>query len=84
MFDQYLRNTQIPQLSYYYSADKKQVYYRWDSCVSGFNLQLVLWQEDKNVRIKPTQKWQNLSDVTFFDTAWIGKNYYIKLREVQP
>ena len=34
VFDQYLRNTQIPQLSYYYSADKKKVYYRWDSCVN--------------------------------------------------
>lgn len=78
VFDQYLRNTQIPQLSYYYSADKKKVYYRWDSCIAGFNLQLVLWQGDKNVHIKPTQKWQTLNDVTFFDTAWIEKNYYIK------
>lgn len=84
VFDQYLRTTQIPQLSYYYSADKKTVSYRWDSCVTGFNLQLALWQGDKSIRIKPTQKWQSLKDAAFFDTAWIGKNYYIRLKEVTP
>ena len=83
VFDQYLSNTQIPQLSYYYSADKKKVFYRWDSCVAGFNLQLALLHDDKNIRIKPTQKWQSTSDIAFFDTAWIEKNYYIRLKEVK-
>jgi aminopeptidase N len=84
VFDQYLRNTQIPQLSYYYSDDKQKVFYRWDSCVTGFNLQLVLFKDDKSIRIKPTQKWNSLSDVDFFDAAAIEKNYYIKLKEAQP
>lgn len=83
VFDQYLRNTQIPQLSYYYSDDKKKVYYRWDSCVSGFNLQLVLFNGDKSIRVNPTQEWKNLNDVNFFDTAAIIKNYYIKMKEVK-
>lgn len=83
VFDQYLRNTQIPQLSYYYSTDKKKVYYRWDSCVAGFNLQLNLMHDDKTLRIKPTQKWKSLNDVTSFDTAWINKQYYIRIEEVQ-
>lgn len=83
VFDQYLRNTQIPQLSYYYSPDKKKVYYRWDSCINSFNLQLVLLHDGKTIRIKPTQKWKSLSDTAFFNTAWIDKHYYIKLKEVQ-
>ncbi len=83
VFGQYLRNTQIPQLSYYYSHDKKKIFYRWDSCVAGFNLQLALLRNDKSIRIKPTEKWQSTSDVTFFDTAWIEKNYYIRLKEVK-
>jgi aminopeptidase N len=82
VFDQYLRNTQIPQLSYYYSDDKKKVYYRWDSCIAGFNLQLVLSLDDKSIRVSPTQQWKTLDDASFFDTVWILKNYYIQIKEV--
>lgn len=81
VFDQYLRTVQIPQLSYYYSDDKKKVYYKWDSCVAGFNMQLVLFHNDKSIRIKPTQKWSALNDASFFDISWIQKNYYINLKE---
>jgi len=83
IFDQYLRNTTIPELEYYYSADKKQVFYRWDSCVSGFNMPLVLMYEGKSLRIYPTQKWKQLSDVSLFDPSWIDKNYYIRLKQVK-
>ncbi|SFP65467.1 Peptidase family M1 [Parafilimonas terrae] len=83
VFDQYLSNIQIPQLSYYYSPDKKKVYYRWDSCINGFNLQLVLLHDGKAIRIKPTQQWKSLNDTAFFNTAWIDKHYYIKLKEVK-
>ncbi len=82
VFDQYLRTTQVPQLSYYYSADKKQVYYRWDSCVTGFNMQLVLWHDGKSLRIYPTQQWRSSKNVAFFDTAWIVNNYYMRIKEV--
>jgi aminopeptidase N len=83
IFDQYLRKTTIPELQYYYSADKKQVFYRWDSCVSGFNMPLVLTYEGKSLRIYPTQKWKQLSDVSLFDPSWIDKNYYIRLKQVK-
>jgi aminopeptidase N len=83
VFNQYLRTTQIPQLSYYYSPDKKTVYYRWDSCVAGFDLQLVLWLDNKNLRIYPTQQWKSLNNFSFFDTEAIWKNYYIKIKEVK-
>lgn len=84
VFDQYLRTTQIPQLEYYYAADKKKVCYRWDSCIAGFNMPLVLIHESKNMRIYPTQGWKTLDDPSFFDPAWIVKNYYIRLKEVAP
>ena len=82
VFDQYLRTTQIPQLSYYYSKDSMNVFYKWDSCVTGFNMQLVLWHDDKSIRIKPTQQWQQLKDVDFFNTDWISKNYYVNIKEI--
>jgi aminopeptidase N len=83
VFDQYLRTTQIPQLSYYYSDDKKKVFYRWDSCVAGFNLQLVLQHEGKSLRIYPTQEWKSSTAVDFFDPGQIVNNYYIQLKQVE-
>ena len=83
VFDQYLRTTQIPQLSYYYNDNKTQVFYRWDSCVTGFNMPLTLTRDGKSMRISPTQKWQTLNDASFFNTAWIENNYYIRLKEVK-
>jgi aminopeptidase N len=83
VFDQYLRTTQIPQLSYYYSPDKKMISYRWDSCITGFNMPLVLKHDNKSIRIYPTQQWKSLNDVSFFDPEWVEKNYYIKIKEVK-
>jgi aminopeptidase N len=83
VFDQYLRTTQIPQLSYYYSDDKKKVFYRRDSCVAGFNLQLVLQHEGKSLRIYPTQEWKSSTAVDFFDPCQIFNNYYIQLKQVE-
>ncbi len=83
VFDQYLRTTQIPQLSYYYNNDKSKVFYRWDSCVTGFNMPLTLVHDGKSMHIFPTEKWKALNDVSFFDNAWIENNYYIRLKEVK-
>ena len=83
LFDQYLRTTQIPQLSYYFNDDKSKVFYRWDSCITGFNMPLTLIHDNKSSRIYPTQQWKSLSDISFFNTAWIENNYYVKLKEVK-
>jgi aminopeptidase N len=83
VFDQYLRTTQIPQLSYYYAADKKQIYYRWDSCVQGFNMPLTLIHNKEVLHIYPTQQWRSSKNVDFFDTAWMENNYYIRVKEVE-
>ncbi len=82
VFDQYLRTTQIPQLSYYYSDDKKTLYYRWDSCITGFNMPLTLIHDNKTLRIIPTQQWKKLNDISFFDPSWIENNFYIRIKEV--
>jgi aminopeptidase N len=83
VFTQYLRTTQIPQLSYYYNDDKTKLYYRWDSCITGFNMPLTLIHNNKTLRISPTQQWKSLNDVSFFDTSWIENNFYIMLKEVR-
>jgi aminopeptidase N len=87
VFDQYLRTTQIPQLEYYYPADKKDIYYRWDSCVKGFNLRLVISKNNKTLTLNATQQWKSLkmndTDSTLFDLDYLDKNYYIRLKQVQ-
>jgi len=35
------------------------------------------------LRIYPTQKWKQLSDVSLFHPSWIDKNYYIRLKQVK-
>jgi aminopeptidase N len=42
VFDQYLRTTAIPTLRYKLSADSTRLIMRWDSCVRGFALPLLL------------------------------------------
>lgn len=82
VYEQYLSTTQIPQLSYYF--DGKKVCMRWDSCISGFNMPLVLKKSDTIKRIKPvTEKWFK-SKSKYFDAKWIEDNYYIRLKEVKP
>ena len=88
VFDQYLRNTQIPQLEYYYSPDKKYISFRWANCVNNFNLRLVMHAENVKLTIYPSQKWKTMKitgiDPTFFDSDYIEKNYYITTKQVNP
>ena len=87
VFDQYLRTAQIPQFEYYFSDDNKTLHYRWDSCVSGFNLRLVINKENKTLTLQPTQQWKTLrlddTNKMLFDTDYLDKNYYIHIKQVQ-
>ncbi|GHM98893.1 peptidase M1 [Cytophagales bacterium WSM2-2] len=75
VFDQYLRNTQIPNLEYVTEGNK--VSFRWTNCVAGFDMSIVL---KDGTRISPTEKWQQkkLKDPLAFDAAYIEKMYYVK------
>lgn len=87
VFDQYLRTTQIPTLEYYYTPDKKYISFRWDSCVTGFNLRVAMNSGDLHLTIYPTQKWKKMKLVNddgsiFFDSGYIEKNYYIRVKQL--
>jgi hypothetical protein len=88
VFDQYLRTTQIPQFEYYYSPGKKDLYYRWDSCVNGFNLRLIISKANKTLTLNAMQHWKSLmtddKNSTLFDTDYLDKNYYIHIKQVRP
>ena len=84
VFDQYLRTTQIPDLEFYFSDDRKKVYYRYTNCVPGFNLPLVLKNDKAKIRVLPTDQWKNSDlkgeEAALFDETAIKKMYYIGVK----
>jgi hypothetical protein len=86
VFDQYLRNPDIPNLEFYFSPDKKKIFYRYVNCIDGFNLPLVLKNGDLKIRIVPTNEWNSrtlsLDETALFDQSAIEKMYYIGVKEV--
>ena len=53
IYDQYLRTTQIPTLSYSYDAKEKILTYQWKNCVVGFNLPLSFISQGKAYQLSP-------------------------------
>jgi aminopeptidase N len=79
VFDQYLRNTKIPKLEFYF--DGKKVFFRWINCVDGFNLPLSLSDGKAGLRIEPTTKWQSKrlaeGEKKLVTTNLLERAYYI-------
>lgn len=88
IFDQYLRTTQVPDLEYYFSPDKKKVFYRYSNCISGFTFPLVLRKSlegsGDRVKIVPTTEWKSTElkgdEAALFDEAVISNLYYIGIK----
>jgi hypothetical protein len=87
VFDQYLRNTQIPQFEFYFSDDKQRVLYRYTNCINGFNLPLSLNDSTTKLKIYPEQKWKNnkvtSAEAALFNASAINEMYYVEVKEAQ-
>ena len=76
VFDQYLRNIQIPQLQYNFSNGKLS--YRWKNCIPGFNMKVkVKLAED--TWLSPTTDWQAIA--TNATSLKVDDNFYISSKE---
>lgn len=88
VFDQYLRNTSIPNLEYYFSRDRKKVFFRYTNCIKGFNLPLTLKNPALKIKIFPTDEWSSYdlkaNETDLFNPDDIVKQYYIGAKQVQP
>jgi aminopeptidase N len=58
-FDQYLRNSTLPVLEYYFSDDQT-LNYRWTNCINSFEMPVDLELGKNKVRVFPTTKWSEL------------------------
>jgi aminopeptidase N len=57
-FDQYLRDVRIPVFEY--SVNGKNLSFRWNNCVAGFNMPLKIFVNGKEMVIKPASLLKNL------------------------
>lgn len=74
VFDQYLRTTKIPVLSYKISHNKLS--FRWTNTVKGFNMPVLVINGDKRIWLKPEAKEKTIS---FKGTALnIDPSFYIQ------
>ncbi len=85
IFNQYLRQKNLPVLEYKWSG--KHLQYRWTECAEGFNLPLkVSFDTDSSKMkwIKPTTSWKKIKHKTAQDKQnfMVDKNFYILTRKV--
>ncbi len=82
IFDQYLRNVQIPLLEYKITGNT--VSYRWSNCIEGFNMPLKVSVGKKQRWISPTENWQTLKLINTAEASSFSpdKNFYITFKKV--
>lgn len=74
-FNQYLRDTRIPTLEYYFKDNK--LGYRWTNCVPDFNMAVKVTLNDKEEWIKPKTEWNTMSVTLENQKFEIDKNFYV-------
>jgi aminopeptidase N len=78
VFDQYLRNTNIPVLEY--SVEKNKISYRWSNCVDGFDMPIkVSVDGGKEEFIYPTTSWKTLKGKSELK---IDENFYVTAKSL--
>lgn len=59
LFDQYLRNSTVPILEYYFS-DEKTLNFRWANSITSFDMPVDIELGVSKVRINPSTQWKKL------------------------
>ena len=85
IFRQYLTTIQIPRLAYALSADGKTLLYRWENCLSDFDLPIWINTADGQVQLFPNgsqwKKWNTSVEINTNTIRAIEKMYYCTLRQ---
>lgn len=78
VFDQYLRNTEIPTLEY--KVENGAVSYRWTTCIDGFNMPVKIENATGKYQfIQPTTTWKSIKGIKDIK---IDDNFYVNLKKV--
>jgi len=73
-FNQYLRDTRIPTLEYYFKD--KVLGFRWTNCVSGFDIPLKITINGEEKWLKPLTTWKQETIVLENPKLEIDNNFY--------
>ncbi len=83
-FDQYLRNTQIPQLDYFVDPSASTVTLNWTNCIAGFDMPITIAASGKT--LKPSTKFQSIKlssdELAWFNKKNIERLYYINTQQL--
>lgn len=58
-FDQYLRNTSVPVLEYFFSDDGL-LHFRWSNCIPGFDMPVDIEVGERKIRLTPGSQWSQM------------------------
>lgn len=79
LFNQFLRTNQVPTLELL-PNNENIVQYRWNNCISGFNMPVLLKLQGQNIWLYPTTNWQEFE--TKLDLAkdiQVSPDFYIQV-----
>ena len=81
IFDQYLRTTQIPTLTFVLDKSKQQVTLHWTNCVEGFNMPVTIPITSKHLTVTTQEQSFPLTkeELDWFTTKNLLNTYYIRL-----
>ena len=81
VFDQYLRTTQIPTLTFVLDKSKQQVTLHWTNCVEGFNMPVTIPITSKHLTVTTQEQSFPLTkeELDWFTTKNLLNTYYIRL-----
>ena len=81
VFDQYLRTTQIPTLTFVLDKSKQQVTLHWTNCVEGFNMPVTIPITSKRLTVTTQEQSFPLTkeELDWFTTKNLLNTYYIRL-----
>jgi len=57
-FDQYLRDVRIPVFEYFVKGN--ELSFRWNDCVSGFDMPLKIFVSGKGMNVRPTGRFATI------------------------
>ncbi|WP_440121114.1 M1 family metallopeptidase [Tenacibaculum sp. Ill] len=78
VFDQYLRTVKIPKFEY--TIKNKELKYRWNNVVEGFDMPLRINVNGKSILLTPTENWQTKSINN--NSIEIDNNFYVYSKSI--
>ena len=80
VFDQYLRDTRIPNLEY--AVVDNQLRYRWGNCVNDFDMKVKVYINGEMHWIEPNRSWNSMDLKKKFQSFSVDKDFYVGILPV--